>query len=113
MNWFQRHLNWTVFTTYAVFGIFIGLTTKIEQYANPSENTIIIIDIAIIILFIGTIIIDIWALRKKNRSLWWLALIIPFGWIPYICLSNKSSYVYHQNSSQSSVKIPLQRGEHR
>jgi hypothetical protein len=33
-----------------------------------------------------------WALRRKNRSLWWipLGLFVPFGWIVLLCLENRS-----------------------
>ena len=33
-----------------------------------------------------------WALRRKNRSLWWLLLgiFVPFGFIVLLCLENKS-----------------------
>lgn len=33
-----------------------------------------------------------WALRKKNRSLWWLLLgmLVPFGWIALLSLDDRS-----------------------
>jgi len=38
---------------------------------------------------IAMAVVGTWGLRQKNRSLWWLLLVIPFGWIPYVCLKNK------------------------
>ena len=36
--------------------------------------------------------IDGWVLRRKGRSLWNLLwLIVPLGWIVFLCLENRSS----------------------
>ena len=48
------------------------------------------------IVYIVTILwlfgIDGWVLRRKSRNLWNLLwLIIPFGWIVFLFLENKSS----------------------
>lgn len=91
-SWFERHLNWTMVLAlvgaYAVgfiVGFIIGLS---DPYVSDGVVYIVglIINLAILIPVWG------WALRKKNRSLWWLplGLFVPFGFIVLLCLENKS-----------------------
>jgi len=39
-------------------------------------------------------VVGTWGLRQKGRSLWWLFMVIPFGWIPYVCLKNRAASKY-------------------
>jgi len=91
-NWFERHLNWTMFFALAgvyVGGFVVGLAIgSVDPYVSDDVLYVvgIIVSLAILIPVWG------WALRKKNRSLGWLALglLVPFGWIALLCLENKS-----------------------
>ena len=72
-----------------VAGFIAGFTTGLfDLYV--SEDTLfvtgVVIALAILIPVWG------WALRRKNRSLWWLplGLFVPFGFIVLLCLENRS-----------------------
>ncbi|GAI46660.1 unnamed protein product, partial [marine sediment metagenome] len=46
--------------------------------------------------------IDGWVLKKKNRSLWNLLwLIVPFGWIVFLCLENRTGIISSKFSSDN------------
>ena len=84
MNWFQKHLNWTVVLAgaggYFAFGI-----TRIAS------------DLVALMGWLATLAITFsvcgWALNRKNRSLAWLLLLfVPFGWIVFLGLENRSEW---------------------
>jgi hypothetical protein len=81
MKWFREHLNLTTLIVYLAlflfwFGIQFGYIIYSEFY---------------LLVFLGSMLINLWVLRQKKRSLWWLLiLLIPFGLFPIIFLSNKS-----------------------
>ena len=57
----------------------------------PYMSTVVYYSIVYIIAALWLFGIDGWVLRKKNRSLWNLLwLIIPFGWIVFLCLENRA-----------------------
>ena len=89
MNWFQRHLNWTVvLAAVAGYAIAVGAGFTIESL-NPSAPDeaflgIFFIPLAILLPVAG------WALKQKGRSLGWLGIFfVPFGWIFFLCLENR------------------------
>ena len=91
-SWFQRHLNWTmvlVFLGALLINFVVGLiVTSANPFVHYSDLEALgfVIGLAILIPGWG------WALKKKNRSLWWLlmGLFVPFGFIVLLCLENKS-----------------------
>lgn len=100
MNWFERHLNWTIVLAYlgawiANLIVFIFVGSAIVQ-ADPHVSGEAIRNVRDII--IGTITLAVliptwgWSLRRKNRSLWWLllGLLVPFGGIALLVLKNRS-----------------------
>ena len=102
MNWFERHLNWTMVLALVgvyVVNFFIGFmeasSDPYVSYGTSYGIGLIIISLAILTLVWG------WALRRKNRSLWWLplGLFVPFGFIVLLCLENKS--LIHDASGNS------------
>ena len=96
MNWFQRHLNWTVVLGFIglyllaillafIFGfVFYDLPESALEGAGAM--------IGFLTLFIGGSIIVGWMLRRKSRRLWWLLMwwLVPFGWIIVLTLENRS-----------------------
>jgi hypothetical protein len=102
-NWFQRHLNWTwVFAqlavgliTYVLVAVFVtGLF--ISSPALPSEASLLasfsVIYIIVLVLQLASLFgVGGWVLRRKGRSLAWLLIfLVPFGWIVFLCLENRS-----------------------
>jgi len=91
-NWFEKHLNWTMFLgvvgAYLAVFIVVFAIVLFDPYVSDAALSVIglIITLAILIPVWG------WALRKKNRSLWWLplGLFVPFGFIVLLCLENRS-----------------------
>ena len=91
-NWFERHLNWTMFLTlsgaYLIAFITGRVIVSLDPYVSYDVMYVIGCVIGLAILTPGWG----WALRKKNRSLWWLplGLFVPFGFIVLLCLENRS-----------------------
>lgn len=92
MNWFERHLNWTIalglLGTYVasfVAGFMIGM-------ADPAVSDDVLYPVGFIVSLAVLIPVWGWALRRKGRSLWWLllGLFVPFGFIGLLCLENRS-----------------------
>ena len=86
MNWFQRHLNWTMvlgyLLIYAVSCLVAGIILVVDysvsdEAAGTAGNTI---------GFITFLPIATWVFKQKGRSLWWL-LLSWSGWV--IFLDNK------------------------
>ena len=94
MNWFKRHLNWTMLLPtmgtarafWALCAVFLAYPCNI--HIGPLEG-----GLGLVWLSIGIPcgFVDAWGLKRKGRSLKWLLLIIPFGLLPYICLKNKAT----------------------
>lgn len=82
-GWFQRHLNWTAVM---IWVLLLPLSVVIADIIGiPIDIIILAVPILIILPLTG------WALKQKNRSLWWLLLfIIPFLWLVYLGLENRS-----------------------
>ncbi len=96
MNWFQRHLNWTVILGFAglyLLAMLLGFIFGYNFYYLP-ESALegAGATIGFLTLFIGGSIIVGWMLRQKGRSLWWLLMwwFVPFGWIVVLALGNRS-----------------------
>ena len=91
-NWFERHLNWTVVIA-SFIPVLIGNITILTVAYFPNLFSDVAIFILVTVGFIAypiiILVVGIWALRQKGRSLWWLFLVVPFGWLPYACLKNK------------------------
>ena len=99
MNWFERHLHWTAIITSLGGGVaaFIAqmVTAQMLGAYDPwitkttIETTGIVVGAAVLCLGWG------WVLVQKERSLWWLPLLlfVPFGWIAIFTLKNKSQFL--------------------
>jgi hypothetical protein len=76
----------TVFVT----SLFVGSTTL------PSEESLFasisVIQIVVLVLQIASVFgVGAWVLKRKNRSLGWLLIfLVPFGWIIFLFLENRS-----------------------
>ena len=100
MNWFGRHLNWvTVLSWVALYplGYISGmLILSISPYMSTGVYYSIVYIVAALWLF-G---IDGWVLRQKSRSLWNLLwLPVPFGWIIFLNLENRSDILHEEASN--------------
>jgi len=91
-SWFRRHLNWTMVLVWlgAILGAFVAglIVSSSNPFVSYGDLEVLgfVIGLAILIPGWG------WALKKKNRSLWWLllGLFVPFGFIVLLCLADKS-----------------------
>lgn len=95
LNWFQRHLNWTVILTVVALyplDFVIGLLLySIDPYMAEETVEGIAVLIAVIVNLAVLFLVGAWALKRKARNLWHLLwLIVPFGLIIFLCLENKS-----------------------
>ena len=80
MKWFENHLNLTMLMVVAFTTFIIYLVSYLEEDAGLIITACIICAIA----QLGT---EIWYLRQKRRSLWFLLLNI-LNWIGLIILLN-------------------------
>lgn len=91
MNWFRRHLNWTMGLSWIVCG---GLTAFFASGGDVALSWGLLSG-ALILLLIASIFIGlmfwatVWAIKQKGRSpahaLW---LLVPFGFIVPLVLAN-------------------------
>lgn len=84
MNWFERHLNWTVVLGWLAAGIVASVAFTLEGVTGLVSNVPQMMGVA------GVFLITSWHLGRKSRSqlnlLW---LLCPFGWIVVLCLRNR------------------------
>lgn len=89
MNWFRRHLNWTLVLAIGLgYGIAFGVA---YSFNIPDES---FKPIGGLIIFWVTLPAVIWVIRQKGRSWLWLLLgFVPaaIGVIVLMCLENKRS----------------------
>ena len=91
MNWFNRHLNWAFLLFLA--GILVVLfIVDIPVILSNSDNVQYILALVNLPVFLASVLAaTVWILRGKRRRLWWLLmLLIPYGWIIYLLLENRS-----------------------
>jgi len=125
LNWFQRHLNWTwVFAqlavgllTYIIMTVFVTSLFIGSSNALPSEASLFasisVMQIVAAVLQIASVFgVGVWVLKRKDRSLGWLLIfLVPFGWIIFLFLENRSDLVVMpvpsgpSSSSKSSGSI--------
>ena len=76
-NWFARHLNWTT------------VLVAVSWYAFASiEGS----GMGWVVGLILSMLICAWILGQKKRDVLWIfILFIPFGWIVFLSLENRSS----------------------
>jgi hypothetical protein len=92
MNWFKRHLHWTIVIVFLGAGLasFAGQIAVVAFDPWVSDEALYAagLPIALVVLSVGWG----WVLRQKGRSLWWLpfALFVPFGWVALFAFENKS-----------------------
>jgi len=91
-SWFERHLNWTMF--FGLLGAYLAVfvVDLVIILSDPYVSDFALSVIGLIITLAILIPVWGWALRRKNRSLWWLplGLFVPFGFIVLLCLENRS-----------------------
>ncbi len=96
MNWFNKHLNWTVvlswLTSYFIFLALLAIfSTGIEPYVTDelaANGLVLIYSISFVLL---PVFVAGWALKKKSRNLWWLLILyVPFGALFFLTLENRS-----------------------
>ncbi len=89
MNWFERHLNWTM--TFGMFGSLFLIIGSIVLWESPDDIKGLA-PFLWIVSGVGYAAVSAWVVRKKSRSLWFLLwLLLPhLSWSFFIGLKNKS-----------------------
>jgi len=88
MNWFERHLNWTMVLAWVGSYPICFIVWDLATLANPYISGDTLGGIGFIISLIVSVAVGQWVLRKKNRSMWWL-LLSPS--IFFLLISNEST----------------------
>jgi hypothetical protein len=92
MNWFQRHLNWTLIFNYA--GAWLVAVVLVQILSD----TVAIL--SIFVLAAWSLGVSGWFLKQKGRSLWNLCWMF-LGWIGFIiflCLENRTELKLSTNT---------------
>jgi len=87
MNWFERHLNWTMVLGWVGAGVIAFIVGFLAGLADPYISDDALYGMGLVIQLAVSIPVAYWVLRKKNRSMWWLLI----SWtVFFLLLSNKS-----------------------
>jgi biopolymer transport protein ExbB/TolQ len=102
MNWFQRHLHWTVvFAWLAPYLVLLGTSVALWTMYDGSETSVeaaLIRGLLPAFVQLATTLcalcVALWVLTRKNRSYWWMLfpLFVPFGFIAVLALENRTGY---------------------
>lgn len=95
MNWFERHLNWTiVLAGWVGVPLVVGLSILL---AISTESVFL----GYLVIFLGYFIAPLialwvvaWVIKKKGRSQFWLLVVLLFGLIPALLLKNRTHEKY-------------------
>lgn len=98
MNWFQRHLNWTLVLAWTVFNLFAVVYVGgdyagfiVDLYRAGGVGVVQLYALFGFVVVAAYLFVCGWVLKRKSRSLWWLLiLVVPFGFIVFLCLKNKT-----------------------
>ena len=94
MNWFRKHLNWTLVLTWVIFLPAGVLSAHLFRYSILSPTTSsgfpvmlgAVAVVSVVVIWVATI----WVIRQKGRSLLHLFwLLLPLGFIAILVLKNK------------------------
>jgi hypothetical protein len=107
-NWFKRHLNWTAYLSSFITSTLV-IITRLSWGLYPNYVALSIIFTLVSALIF--ILLWVWLLKSKKRSLWWLLLafvngiLTYYAWwlilpnillISYFFMSNKTLDIYQQ-----------------
>lgn len=116
-SWFQRHLNWTLVIIWLLLwpvgfaiGFFMAATGIYPEVFGDADLAAIeyLFNLVVLVISGG------WILRQKNRSLWWvIVLLIPFGWIVFLALDNRTEWrVIARSSMEPQYSNPVTKETH-
>lgn len=101
MNWFERHLNWTAVIAPIVFSILVFLTIYIFYFFSPTPMEYMDhppVDLMVLLTIAFLLVLSIWILVRKRRSIWFLL----FFFLPLIILStcyiDNKFYIFKSSS---------------
>lgn len=90
LNWFQSHLNWTMILALIGLSIIVGIGAAIGAATDSAAPIAVMALLALPLMLIAWG----WALRRRNRSLWWILLCLfapPLGLLLFFYLERRSS----------------------
>lgn len=91
VNWFEQHLNLTMFVAWGM-AFFVSFFAGFILAGIKPDITETQLELVGLLIGLMTMLpVGGWVLQKKNRNVWWLVLlVIPFGFIPFLLLENRS-----------------------
>ena len=105
MNWFERHLNWTLVLSWIFCMPIFSVFGSVFIYGIEPGGRVItpIVGVIFLGLFLWT---AVWVVKQKNQSLLWLFfLILPiFGVIILLLLDNRKQRQGADGQSLSKVE---------
>ncbi|MDH5781887.1 MAG: zinc-ribbon domain-containing protein, partial [Dehalococcoidia bacterium] len=69
MNWFERHLNWTMVLAWVGAGVIAFIVGFLAGLADPYASEDELSAIGFVIGLVVSLLVGRWVLRKKNRSM--------------------------------------------
>jgi uncharacterized membrane protein YeaQ/YmgE (transglycosylase-associated protein family) len=105
VNWFERHLNWTLILSWIIcIPIYGALGSVVVYRIEPGGGVVSgIVGVIFLGLFLWT---AVWVVKQKNQSLLWLfILILPIlGVILLLVLDNRQQRKAGDSQSLSKVE---------
>lgn len=113
MNWFERHLNWTAVIAPIVFFILGFLTAYIFYFFSPTPIFVEYppADLMIVLTVAFLLVLSIWILARKQRSIWFLLFfILPLIIFVTLYIDNKFYILESSGVSDFAYEILLPAG---
>lgn len=100
MNWFRRHLNWTLSITWLVCVPTATLCVNLLEYSIYENLSVtapaLIAGIFALVCVIMLWVVTIWVIKQKGRSLFQLFwCLLPLGFIAILILKNHNKKAAH------------------
>ncbi len=104
MNWFEKHLNWTLVVGLVSTYIVVLTLGIFGANADPDHENDVLGATVLIILVFGPLIECAWVLRKKRQHLIWLLVcwLLFVGWLIPVLLPKRTL------DSKLSVKVNIE-----
>jgi uncharacterized membrane protein len=87
VNWFERHLNWTV-----VLACWVGvpLAIGLSLLLVALTGSFIPIFLGYFVAPLAALWVVAWVIKEKGRNQFWLLVVLLFGFIPALLLQNRT-----------------------
>jgi hypothetical protein len=91
VNWFERHLNWTVvLACWVGVPLAIGLSVLLVISTESIFLGYLVIFLGYFVAPLAALWVVAWVIKRKGRNQFWLLVVLLFGFIPALLLQNRT-----------------------